>query len=140
MFLRGGLLHEAEERSQAAASAPRSSTLAHLNLDMPAHQLVWNATWRIIAALSWNVSGTFLSRRAAHAYPDPTAPSLLEAEVLLHTSLNVRWRQLDLGLGVRDLLDQKEVIGQPYNGGTGPLRLAGRTLFAQIGFRFHDER
>jgi hypothetical protein len=107
---------------------------------MPAHQLVWSATWHVTRALRWNASGTFLSRRAAYAYPDPAAPSVLDREVLLHTCLNYRWGQVDLGLGVRDLLDRKEVIGQPYNGGSGPLRLSGRTFFAQLGFRFHDDR
>jgi outer membrane receptor protein involved in Fe transport len=117
-----------------------SPTLGHLNLNMPAHQIVWSANWHITKALNWSTSGTFLDRRAAYASPDPTAPSLLKAEVLLHTYLGYQWRQFDLGLGVRDLFNVKETIGQPYNGGSGPLRLSGRTFFAQVGIRFHDDR
>ena len=125
---------------QGLALFSAEPALGHLNLNMPAHQIVWNATWHITRALDWNASGTFLSRRAAYAYPDPAAPSILDGEVLLHSHLRYQWHQLDLGVGVRDLLDRKEVIGQPYNGGTGPLRLSGRTFFAQVGFRFRGDR
>jgi hypothetical protein len=121
---------------QGLALFSAAPTLEHLNLNMPAHQIVWNATWDITGALSWNTSGTLLSRRAAYAYPNPAAPSILTGEVLLHTYLNYQWHPLELGIGVRDLFDQREVIGQPYNGGSGPLRLSGRTFFAQVGFRF----
>jgi outer membrane receptor protein involved in Fe transport len=112
--------------------------LGHLNLNMPAHQVVWSGNWHITRALNWNVSGTFLDRRAAYAYPDANTPSILNREVLLHTYVDYQWRQFDLGLGVRDLLDVKEMIGQPYNGGAGPLPLSGRTFFAQLGIRFQD--
>lgn len=128
--------NRAVEQGFALYSA--APTLAHLNLNMPAHQVVWSVTWHVLKGLHWNSSGTFLDRRAAYVYPDPTAPSILRAEVLLHTHLDYQWRQFNVGFGVRDLFDVREMIGQPYNGGSGALRLSGRTYFTQIGIRFHD--
>ncbi|HLP76306.1 MAG TPA: TonB-dependent receptor, partial [Candidatus Paceibacterota bacterium] len=115
------------------SSAP---TLDHLNLNMPAHQVTWSADWHITRTLNWNFSGTFLSERAAYAYPNAAAPSRLDPEFLLHTYLDYHWRQFNLGFGIRNLLDEDELIGQTYAGGSGPLPLPGRTFFAQIGVHF----
>lgn len=113
-----------------------SPTLDHLNMNMPAHQIAWTADWHITDALSWDISGTYLDRRAAYAFPNPTTPSILGRQVLLHTHLNYQWRQFDFGFGVRDLLNQKELLGEPYVGGGVPYRLSGTTFFAQLGLRF----
>jgi hypothetical protein len=107
---------------------------------MPAHQIVWTADWHITDALNWDISGTYLDRRAAFAFPNPNTPSILGRQVLLHTYLKYQWRQFDFGLGVRDLLNQKELLGEPYNGGGAPYRLSGTTLFAQLGVRFNGAR
>jgi outer membrane receptor protein involved in Fe transport len=115
------------------SSAP---TLQHLNLNMPAHQVTWSTDWHITRTLNWNVSGTFLSERAAYAFPNTATPGRLDPEFLLHTYLDYRWRQFNLGVGVRNLLDEDELLGQPYSGGSGPLPLSGRTFFAQLGVRF----
>jgi outer membrane receptor protein involved in Fe transport len=115
------------------SSAP---TLQHLNLNMPAHQVTWSADWHLNKTLNWNFSGTYLGERAAFAYPNAATPSILAPETLLHTFLDCHWRQFSLGANVRNLLNESELIGQPYNGGTGPLQLSGRTFSARIGVRF----
>jgi outer membrane receptor for ferrienterochelin and colicin len=130
----GYSFNRADEQGFALySSAP---TLQHLNLNMPTHQITWSADWHVSKTLNWNFSGTYLGERAAFAYPNAATSGILDPEFLLHTYLDYHWRQFNLGVGVRNLLDANEVIGQPYNGGSGPLTLAGRTFFAQIGVRF----
>ena len=71
----------------------------------------------------------------AYAYP-ANAVTALGPELVLNTFLNYRYHQFSFGVGVANLLDVDRFAPQPYAGGSGPLPLKGREVFAKVGFKF----
>ena len=106
-----------------------------LALGIPAHKLTASATWHILEALSWNVNSTFTVAQRAYLYPN-SQPVDLPPTFLLNSFIEYRWRHASLGLGLANLLDQRQYIAQPYNGGEAPLILTGREVFMKLGIQF----
>jgi outer membrane receptor protein involved in Fe transport len=106
-----------------------------LALGIPAHKLTASATWHILEALSWNVNSTFTAAQRAYLYPN-SQPVDLPPTFLLNSFIEYRWRHASLGLGLANLLDQRQYIAQPYNGGEAPLILTGREVFMKLGIQF----
>jgi hypothetical protein len=60
----------------------------------------------------------------------------LDPEFILNTFVNYRVGHFSFGIGLANLLDQERFAPQPYNGGSAPLPLKGREVFAKITYRF----
>jgi len=106
-----------------------------LALGIPAHKLTASATWHILDALSWNVNSSFTAAQRAYIYPN-SQPVELDPTFLLNSFIEYRWRYASIGLGLANLLDQKQFVAQPYNGGEAPLILTGREVFLKLGIQF----
>ena len=104
-------------------------------LGTPAHKLAFSATAHLTERLAWNWNGALLSPRAAYQYP-ATAPVDLDPEFQLHTYIEYRWRQFQLGAGIANLLDEELLVPQPYDGGLAPLPAKRRQFFVKVGYEF----
>ena len=104
-------------------------------LAAPAHKVSLSGTWHILKTLDWNVNGFWLGERLAYAYPS-TGIMGLDPEFVLNTFLNYRFRKFSVGVGVANLLDSERYAPQPYAGGSGPLPLKGREVFAKLQLQF----
>jgi len=119
--------------------------LGHMNLEMPQNQVTLSATWHVTKSFDWNFSGVFMSERGAYVYPNPNTPSVLPSVFLINTFAEYRWRDFSFGVGIHNLFDQPEIIGQSYAGGSTPDQLmggsapqilSGRTFMVKVGFTF----
>ena len=104
-------------------------------LAAPAHKVTLSETWHILKSLDWNLNGFWLSKRLAYASPSDGIAEL-DPELVLNTFVNYRVRQFSYGVGVVNLLDEERFAPQPYNGGSGPMPLKGREVFARLAFEF----
>lgn len=104
-------------------------------LAAPAHKVSFSTTWRILRSLDWNVSGFWLGKRMAYAYPAEGVTEL-DSEFVLNSFLNYRFQQFSLGIGVANLLDEDRLAPQPYAGESGPIPLKGREVFARLAVEF----
>jgi outer membrane receptor for ferrienterochelin and colicin len=104
-------------------------------LAAPANKVAASGAWHITKALDWNINGYWIGERLAYAYP-ATGVTTLSPEVVLNTFLNYKFKYFSAGLGLANLLDENLYAPQPYDGGSGPLPLKGREVFAKLGFKF----
>jgi len=104
-------------------------------LAAPAHKITLKETWHILKSLDWNINAFWLGDRMTYTYPGGGI-SDLDSEFVLNTFINYRFRQFSFGLGVANLLDVNRYAPQPYDGGSGPLRLKGREIFAKLEYKF----
>ena len=104
-------------------------------LAAPAHKITASATWHITPSLDWNVNAFWLGERLAYAYPAPGVTALPD-EFVLNTFLNYNFKHFSVGIGAANLLDENRFAPQPYAGGSGPMPLKGREIFASLKFKF----
>lgn len=104
-------------------------------LGIPAQKVNASLTWHLTDRLDWNLHGTAITGQRAFTESSPTAHEL-PAEFLLDTFVQYRWGHVSLGVGVANLLDEEQRIAQPFDGGSAPIPLKGREVFAKLGVQF----
>jgi outer membrane receptor protein involved in Fe transport len=104
-------------------------------LAAPAHKVTVTETWHLTKSLDWNLNGFWLGDRMAYAYPASGATEL-PSEFVLNTFINYKFKHFSTGLGIANLLNETRYAPQPYAGGSGPLPLKGREIFAKLAFSF----
>jgi outer membrane receptor protein involved in Fe transport len=104
-------------------------------LAAPANKVTASETWHITKSLDWNVNGYWTSEELAYAYPAPGVTGLAP-EFILNSFLNYTFKHFSAGIGVADLLNESRYAPQPYAGGSGPLPLKGREIYAKLAVHF----
>jgi outer membrane receptor for ferrienterochelin and colicin len=118
----------------------------NLSLGMPQHMLKLNATYKIKENLTANISGTWLSERYAintveYDVDDNEILVYDKNEAVLLLNLFVNYKDLltdglNLGLGVNNLLNQKNSFIQPYANYLSPLPDRSTEFVARLSYDF----
>jgi outer membrane cobalamin receptor len=109
-----------------------------LLLGFAGHKVVAQGTWRPTRHLLVSPAVTWLSPRYGYLSADPGgAPVQGRIGARTAIDLYLAWqdagvRGLEVGLGVRDALDQGALYVQPYPGGHPPLPGLGREVMARV--------
>jgi len=104
-----------------------------LFLGIPAHKGTASVTLRPTAGLSLNVNGSAISTRRGFRFPGMGIETFAP-EILINAFAEYRKEGLIFGLGVSDVLDERRLFLQPYNGGGAPLPGKGREIFFRLGW------
>jgi outer membrane receptor protein involved in Fe transport len=102
------------------------------------HKAVASATLRPTRHLVVSPSVIFLSERAAYGGAEaPGEPAAGRVGARTYLDLYAAWRDLgtrglELGVGIRDALDEGAVYVQPYPGGHAPLPGSGREVWLRL--------
>ena len=126
--------YQADQQLSAERLLLYGSAVSGLNLALPAHKVSGSGTFHLTKKLDWNLNATY--QTAARAWVYPGQEEWLPAEFTLNTFIERRWKSFECGIGIQNLLDQKILLGQAYNGGAAPLPLLGRNYFVRLTYRF----
>jgi len=102
------------------------------------HKAVLSARLRPLSRLVLSPSLTLLSERAAYDGTEAAGdPAVGRVGARAYLDLFAAWRDLgtkglEVGLGIRDALDQGQVFVQPYPGGHAPLPGTGREVWLRL--------
>jgi len=105
-----------------------------LNLAFPQHKINIIATYNVTQDLTFNFNSTYLTERYKY-----TANGYKKEDPLLLINSNLLYQGLydmDVNVGVKNLLDAKYNYIQPYNGGHSELPSRGREYFISLMYNF----
>lgn len=125
-------------RGRNAVPAYAVASSRDLLVGFAGHQIVASAQLHPVARVVFSPAVTYLSHRAAYDGTElPGAPALGGVGPRVQLDLFAAVRDLgakgvELGLGVRDFLDQGAVYVQPYPGGHAPLPAGGREVWLRL--------
>jgi outer membrane cobalamin receptor len=128
--------YDARDKNRVAAYAVAGDR-ARL-VGFAGHKAVASATLRPTRQLIVTPSLVFLSERAAYDGTEaPGEPAAGRIGARTYVDLFAAWRDLgarglELGVGVRDALDEGAVLVQPYPGGHAPMPGSGREVWLRL--------
>ncbi len=107
-----------------------------LNLGFPSHKLTANVNWQVNPQLSLNQTLAFTSDRYSYI-----GSELQRDKVSWIYNIYVRYQNflthgLDIGLGLYDILNERQTYSQPYSGGHAPLPAPSRELLLNLSYGF----
>ncbi|MGZ3885385.1 MAG: TonB-dependent receptor plug domain-containing protein, partial [Bacteroidia bacterium] len=129
-----------EKVSSYAVSGSSSSLVGFAN-----HRVNFNACFNITKALSFNASGSYYGSRWAYTRVDtlgnPVQEKLSPAFLLnCFVKYNTPVRGLSIGVGCYDILNQKFLFVQAYNGGHAPLPGPSREIVFRLQYNLNFNR
>jgi len=110
----------------------------HSYIGFPRHKITFSSTYSLKKTTTFNMSGTYLSKRAVDNNISRVQTTDAE-KLLLNAFINVRplfFPGLSIGLGVYDLGDSRYRFIQPYIGGSAPLPSLGREILLKISYAY----
>ena len=116
-----------------------------LLLAMPAHKITLNSSYKLMSSLRINPSATYLSKRYGYKTVDDEGIEFLEEfdpVLLINVYLSYSeflTKQLEIGFGIFDILDEKYAFLQPYNNWHAPLPGPSREYVLKLTYNFHSK-
>lgn len=109
------------------------------------HRLNLNAGWNITKDLSFNTTASFYGKRWAYTSVDSLGESVIEElDPTLLLNFFIRYetplKGLSIGAGVYDVLNQKFLFVQPYNGYHAPLPGPSREIVFKLSYNLNFKK
>lgn len=111
-------------------------------LAWPSSKVNFNGTLKLTKKLSINSTASYFSKRFAFTKYDANGNLVLSSiDPKLYLNFFLLYRDmltkgLDLGMGVNDVMDQKQIFIQPYNSASAPITGTGREFLIRMSYSF----
>lgn len=109
-------------------------------LGFPAHKVTLNSSMKLLKHLNVNPSAWYVSERYGYYKYDETGqPVMKRFDPVLLVNLFVHYplvENLNIGIGVYDILNKKYEFIQPYDGGHSPLPGPSREIVFEMNYRY----
>ena len=109
------------------------------------HRLNMNATINLSKELTFNITAIYYGARYGYTSADTSGSSVMEKldpMTLINLFLNYQTpvKGLTIGLGVYDVMNQKYVFLQPYDGGHAPLPGPPREIIFKLKYALNFKK
>jgi outer membrane cobalamin receptor len=111
---------------------------------MPLSKLVAVANYLITKNLTWNITGIYSSKRYAYTKYDVDGETPMATQLdpyfLLNSFINYQTHGFTIGAGAYDILNQKPVIPQAYNGFYAPTPGRSREYVIKLSYQLNFKK